>query len=178
MRFDLGDEEWAVIEPLLPTGGRGPKRVDDRRILNDIFYILRTGAPWRDLPKRYGPRTSVSEGAFFSSMRTCNSSLPRVLYGLSLPRGTEPRNDRTKILRRRLSPPAPWSFRISVSSSLLDGYDDPEILPYSIPESCLMGADGAQSTITNYQLATVEYFVVEWQPSPAVCEPEAALSAD
>ncbi len=41
-----------------------------------------------------------------------------------------------------------------------------------------MGADGAQSTITNYQLATVEYFVVEWQPSPAVCEPEAALSAD
>jgi hypothetical protein len=33
---------------------------------------------------------------------------------------------------------------LSVSSSLLDGYDDPEILPYSIPESCLMGADGAQ----------------------------------
>ncbi|MCH7778940.1 MAG: IS5/IS1182 family transposase, partial [Gemmatimonadetes bacterium] len=30
MRFDLSDEEWAVIEPLLPKGGRGPKRVDDR----------------------------------------------------------------------------------------------------------------------------------------------------
>ncbi len=31
MRFDLSDKEWAVIEPLLPTGGRGPKRTDDRR---------------------------------------------------------------------------------------------------------------------------------------------------
>ena len=59
MRFDLSDEEWAVIEPLLPKGGRGPKRVDDRRGLNGIFYILRTGAPWRDLPERYGPRTTV-----------------------------------------------------------------------------------------------------------------------
>ncbi len=52
MRFDLSDEEWAVIEPLLPTGGRGPKRVDDRRVVNGIFYILRTGAPWRDQPGR------------------------------------------------------------------------------------------------------------------------------
>ncbi len=59
MRFDLSDEEWAVISPLLPNGGRGPKRVDDRRVLNGIFYILRTGAPWRDLPERYGPRTTV-----------------------------------------------------------------------------------------------------------------------
>jgi transposase len=59
MRFDLSDEEWVVIEPLLPKGGRGPKRVDDRRIVNGIFYIPRTGAPWRDLPERYGPRTTV-----------------------------------------------------------------------------------------------------------------------
>ena len=59
MRFDLSDEEWAVIQPLLPTGGRGPKRVDDRRVLNGIFYILRTGVPWRDLPECYGPRTTV-----------------------------------------------------------------------------------------------------------------------
>ena len=58
-RFDLSDEEWAVIEPLLPKQGRSPKRQDDRRVLNGIFYILRTGAPWRDLPARYGPRTTV-----------------------------------------------------------------------------------------------------------------------
>ncbi len=59
MRFDLSDEEWAAIEPHLPKRGRGPKRVDDRRVLNGIFYILRTGAPWCDLPERYGPHTTV-----------------------------------------------------------------------------------------------------------------------
>ena len=30
-------------------------RTDDRRVLNGIFYVLRTGSPWRDLPERYGP---------------------------------------------------------------------------------------------------------------------------
>ena len=59
MRFDLSDDEWAVIQPHLPKAGRGPKRVNDRRVLNGIFYILRTGAPWRDLPDRYGPHTTV-----------------------------------------------------------------------------------------------------------------------
>lgn len=58
-RFDLSDEEWAIIWPLLPERGRGAKRVDDRKVLNGIFYILRTGAPWRDLPERYGPSTTV-----------------------------------------------------------------------------------------------------------------------
>ena len=58
-RFDLSDEEWAVIEPLLPKKGRGPARRDDRTVLNGILYILRTGAPWRDLPERYGPHTTV-----------------------------------------------------------------------------------------------------------------------
>jgi transposase len=58
-RFDLSDEEWAVIQPLLPAQGRGAKRGDDRKILNGIFFILRTGAPWRDLPGRYGPPPTV-----------------------------------------------------------------------------------------------------------------------
>ncbi len=58
-RFDLSDEEWVIIEPYFPKAGRGPARQDDRRILNGIFNILRTGAPWRDLPERYGPRTTV-----------------------------------------------------------------------------------------------------------------------
>ena len=48
-----------MIAPLLPKPGRGPRRKDDRQVLNGIFYILRTGAPWRDLPSRYGPRTTV-----------------------------------------------------------------------------------------------------------------------
>jgi len=47
-----------VIEPLLPNKPRGVPRVDDRRVLNGIFWVLRSGAPWRDLPERYGPRTT------------------------------------------------------------------------------------------------------------------------
>ena len=57
MRFDLSDEEWSIVQPLLPVDGR--RTGDDRKILNGIFYILRTGAPWRDLPERYGPYTTV-----------------------------------------------------------------------------------------------------------------------
>lgn len=58
-RFDLSDHEWAVIASLLPDKPRGVARADDRRVLNGIFYILRTGSPWRDLPERYGPYTTV-----------------------------------------------------------------------------------------------------------------------
>ena len=61
-RFDLTDEEWSIIEPLLPgaEGGQvGRPREDDRRILNGIFFVLRSGTPWRDLPDRYGPYTTV-----------------------------------------------------------------------------------------------------------------------
>ncbi|MDE3750350.1 transposase, partial [Methylobacterium radiotolerans] len=57
-RFDLTDAEWAVIEPLLPTDVRGKERVDDRRVLNGIFWRLRTGAPWADIPASYGPHTT------------------------------------------------------------------------------------------------------------------------
>jgi len=58
-RFDLSDQEWSMISPLLPNKPRGVPRSDDRRVLNGIFYILRTGSPWRDLPDRYGPYTTV-----------------------------------------------------------------------------------------------------------------------
>ena len=59
MRYDLTDVEWSVIEPVLPKGLPGPSREDDRRVLNGIFWVLRTGAPWRDLPSRYGPYTTA-----------------------------------------------------------------------------------------------------------------------
>jgi transposase len=59
-RFDLSDSEWAIIKPLLPNKPRGVPRVDDRRVVNGIFYILRTGSPWRDLPERYGQYTTIN----------------------------------------------------------------------------------------------------------------------
>lgn len=58
-RYDLSEAEWRLIQPLLPDKPRGVARVDDRRVLNGIFYVLRTGSPWRDLPARYGPPTTV-----------------------------------------------------------------------------------------------------------------------
>jgi transposase len=57
-RFGLPDFECSVIDPLLPTEVRGVTRVDDRRVLNGIFWRLRTGAPWADIPARYGPHTT------------------------------------------------------------------------------------------------------------------------
>ncbi len=58
-RYELTDREWKAIEPHLPNKPRGVPRVDDRRVLNGIFWVLRSGAPWADLPERYGPRTTV-----------------------------------------------------------------------------------------------------------------------
>ena len=48
----------AVIKPMLPNKPRGVPRVDDRRTLDGIFWVLQSGAPWRDLPKLYGPHTT------------------------------------------------------------------------------------------------------------------------
>ena len=59
MRYDLTDFEWSVIEPVLPKGRPGPRRKNDRRVMNGIFWVLRAGAPWRDLPSRYGPYTTA-----------------------------------------------------------------------------------------------------------------------
>jgi transposase len=58
MRYELTDYEWAAIRPMLPNKARGVPRVDDRRVLNGICWVLRSGAPWRDLPDCYGPRTT------------------------------------------------------------------------------------------------------------------------
>lgn len=61
-RHELSDEQWAKLAPLLPPeqrSGAGRPAHPNRRLLNGILWILRTGAPWRDLPERYGPWSSV-----------------------------------------------------------------------------------------------------------------------
>ena len=47
MRYELTDFEWAAIRSFLPNKPRGVPRVNDRRVLNGIFWVLRSGAPWR-----------------------------------------------------------------------------------------------------------------------------------
>src|SRR5437660_1614911 len=61
-RGDLTDQQWQRLEPLLPPEKpwTGRPNEDHRQILNGILWIHRTGAPWRDLPRRYGPMGTVS----------------------------------------------------------------------------------------------------------------------
>jgi transposase len=59
-REELNDEQWEILEPLLPkpckrADGKGRPRRDDRQILNGILWILRSGARWQDLPARFPP---------------------------------------------------------------------------------------------------------------------------
>ena len=57
---DLTDSEWHILNSLLPDrGDRGPPISDKRRMVNGILWVLRTGAPWRDMPERYGNWNSV-----------------------------------------------------------------------------------------------------------------------
>jgi len=58
--MDLTDKQWAVVEPLLPVpevreDGRGRPWRDPRDVLNGVLWVLRTGAPWADMPERYPP---------------------------------------------------------------------------------------------------------------------------
>ena len=55
-RGEITDKAWEQIAPLLPENGqRGGQWQDHRKVVNGILWKLRTGAPWRDLPERYGP---------------------------------------------------------------------------------------------------------------------------
>jgi transposase len=53
-RYELEDRHWQIIEDIFPQLGRGRPQRDHRTILNGILWILFSGAPWRDLPARYG----------------------------------------------------------------------------------------------------------------------------
>ncbi|WP_442481268.1 IS5 family transposase [Aeoliella sp. SH292] len=60
-RFELTDEQWERVEKLLPgrVGCPGRSAEDNRLFLDAVLWIVRTGAPWRDLPERFGPWNSV-----------------------------------------------------------------------------------------------------------------------
>jgi transposase len=68
-RHEVTDEQWHLVVPILPqrTATTGRKPVDARKMLNGVFWILRTGAPWRDLPERFGPWQTVYD--YYSTWR-------------------------------------------------------------------------------------------------------------
>ena len=61
-RGELTDDAWERIAPLLPENGRrGKQWRDHRTVIDGILWKLRTGAPWRDLPERYGPHQTCHD---------------------------------------------------------------------------------------------------------------------
>ena len=59
-RHALSDREWACLEPLLPKRRTGRPPKDHRIILDALLWLGRTGAPWRDLPERFGAWRTVA----------------------------------------------------------------------------------------------------------------------
>ena len=59
-RYELEDQDWDRIRKLLPPRRRtGRPGRDRRQLLNGMFWVLRSGARWRDMPERYGPWQTV-----------------------------------------------------------------------------------------------------------------------
>lgn len=77
MRYELADHEWIAIKPMLPNKPRGVPAVNDRRVLNGIFWILRSGAPWRDLPDIFGPYRAAILGAHSGGEQQARHVAPR-----------------------------------------------------------------------------------------------------
>ena len=82
-RHELTDEQWALVESHVPrsTARTGRPPSDPRLMLNGIFWILHTGAPWRDLPERFGPWQTVYD--HFSKWRKAGV-FARVVEALQL----------------------------------------------------------------------------------------------
>jgi len=81
-RYELTDAEWALIALLVPEpASTGRPQRPARDIFNGIFWILRSGSPWRDLPERYGPWQSVYHR--FNSWRR-DGVIDRILEALQI----------------------------------------------------------------------------------------------
>jgi transposase len=78
---DLTDEEWALIEPLIPPGkaGGGKRTVDLREVVNGLMYILSTGCQWRAIPKDLPPRSTLYD---YFDLWSWEGTLDRIHHAL------------------------------------------------------------------------------------------------
>ena len=78
---DLTDDEWRLIEPLIPPGktGGGKRTVIMREVVNGLMYILSTGCQWRAIPKDLPPRSSVYD---YFDLWTYDGTLERIHHAL------------------------------------------------------------------------------------------------
>jgi len=80
-RYEVSDEQWELLKGLFPRQRRGGRWLDHRTMLNGMLWILRSGAPWRDLPTRYGKWQSVNHR--FNRWRR-DGTFDRVLKALQI----------------------------------------------------------------------------------------------
>ena len=81
-RNESSASDWLIIEPLLPNKPRALPRVDDRRVLNGIYWRLRTGSPWAAIPDIYGsamPYSGLCAGVARVSGIGCLQQLRRLM---------------------------------------------------------------------------------------------------
>jgi transposase len=78
---DLTDEEWSLVEPLIPLGkpGGGKRTVNMREVVNGLMYILSTGCQWRAMPKDLPPKSAVYD---YFDLWTYDGTLDRVHHAL------------------------------------------------------------------------------------------------
>lgn len=91
-RHEITDEQWKIVEPLvtMKPAETGRPRRNAREMLNGILWILRTGAPWRDLPERFGPWETVYW--YFNEWRS-TGTYDRILEALQVRLDREGRID-------------------------------------------------------------------------------------
>jgi len=94
IRGEFSEHEWTAIKPMLRNNVRGVRQLDDRRVRDGIVWVLRSGAPWRDLSATYGPVDvlqslgSVDDGAVALICPTCQRStsgarrVPATVHGV------------------------------------------------------------------------------------------------
>jgi transposase len=78
---DLMDEEWQLVEPLIPPGkpGGGKRTVNMREVVNGLMYVLSTGCQWRAIPKDLPPRSTVYD---YFDLWTYDGTLVRIHHAL------------------------------------------------------------------------------------------------
>jgi transposase len=76
---DLTNEEWALVEPLIPPGKGNMRRVNVREVMNGVMYILSTGCQWRAIPKDLPPRSTLFD---YLDLWSYDGTLDRIHHAL------------------------------------------------------------------------------------------------
>jgi transposase len=115
-RGELSEDIWAVIAPLLPSSGgrRGGRWRDHRTVINGILWMLCTGAPWRDVPERYGPWQTLADRLYrwrrdgtwdriLAHVQTKSDAVAEVVWDVSIDSSTARAHHHASGARRRPS---------------------------------------------------------------------------